>query len=74
MIGIAQNEIFKVLTIVSIAGIPPTLIASIYGMNFKNMPELSWTFGYPYGLTMIVAQRPPAPGVVQVATDGSRRR
>jgi magnesium transporter len=54
LIGIAQNDIFKVLTIVSIVGIPPTLVASMYGMNFKNMPELGWTFGYPYGLAMIV--------------------
>ena len=49
-----QNEIFKVLTIASVVGIPPTLIASMYGMNFKNMPELSWTWGYQYGLTLIV--------------------
>ncbi len=54
MIGIAQNDIFKILTIVSIVGIPPTLMASIYGMNFKMMPELSWTLGYPYGLAVIV--------------------
>jgi magnesium transporter len=54
LISIAQNDIFKVLTIVSIVGIPPTLVASLYGMNFKHMPELSWTFGYQYGLAMIV--------------------
>lgn len=54
LIGIAQNDIFKVLTIVSIVGIPPTLVASLYGMNFRNMPELSWHWGYPYGLAMIV--------------------
>ena len=53
MIGIAQNDIFKILTIVSIVGIPPTLFASIYGMNFKVMPELSWPLGYPYGLAVI---------------------
>ena len=53
LIGIAQNEVFKILTIVSIIGIPPTLIAGIYGMNFKNMPELNWSFGYPYGLIVI---------------------
>jgi magnesium transporter len=53
MIGIAQNDIFKTLTIVSIVGIPPTLFASIYGMNFKGMPELSWNYGYPYGLAVI---------------------
>ena len=48
-----QNEIFKVLTIVSVVGIPPTLIASMYGMNFHNMPELAWRWGYPYGLALI---------------------
>jgi magnesium transporter len=52
-INTEQNEIFKVLTIVSVVGIPPTLIASIYGMNFHDMPELSWRYGYPYGLTLI---------------------
>ncbi|WP_421916896.1 magnesium transporter CorA family protein [Mesorhizobium sp.] len=54
LIGIAQNDIFKILTIVSIVGIPPTLIAGIYGMNFKYMPEYDWTYGYPYGLALIV--------------------
>jgi magnesium transporter len=53
LIGIVQNDIFKVLTIVSIAGIPPTLIAGVYGMNFKNMPEYNWSFGYQYGLAVI---------------------
>lgn len=53
LIGIVQNDIFKVLTIVSIAGIPPTLIAGVYGMNFKNMPEYDWSFGYQYGLALI---------------------
>jgi len=52
-INTEQNEIFKVLTIVSVVGIPPTLLASMYGMNFHNMPELSWRWGYPYGLTLI---------------------
>jgi magnesium transporter len=52
-INTEQNEIFKVLTIVSVVGIPPTLIASMYGMNFHNMPELGWRWGYPYGLALI---------------------
>ncbi len=54
MIGIAQNEVFKILTIVSIMGIPPTLIASIYGMNFKVIPELHWDLGYPYALVLML--------------------
>jgi magnesium transporter len=49
-----QNDIFTVLTVVSVVGIPPTLVAGIYGMNFKNMPELEWAWGYPYGLAMIL--------------------
>jgi len=53
-INIAQNDLFKILTIVSVVGIPPTVVAGIYGMNFKIMPELSWTWGYPFGLAMIV--------------------
>jgi magnesium transporter len=43
-----------VLTIVSVVGVPPTLVASMYGMNFKGMPELDWSWGYPYALTLIV--------------------
>jgi len=53
-INTKQNDIFQMLTVISIVGIPPTLVASIYGMNFKNMPELSWAWGYPYGLVLIV--------------------
>ena len=53
LINIEQNDIIKVLTIVSVVGVPPTLVASLYGMNFKDMPELSWAWGYPYGLALI---------------------
>jgi magnesium transporter len=53
-INTKQNDIFQVLTVISIVGIPPTLVASIYGMNFKNMPELSWAWGYPFGLVLIL--------------------
>ncbi len=53
-INIAQNNIIKVLTVVSVVGVPPTLVASVYGMNFKSMPELEWAWGYPYALTLIV--------------------
>ena len=54
LINIEQNNIIKVLTIVSVVGVPPTLVASMYGMNFRHMPELDWAWGYPYGLTVIV--------------------
>jgi magnesium transporter len=53
-INTKQNDIFQVLTVISIVGIPPTLVASIYGMNFRNMPELSWAWGYPYALVLIL--------------------
>lgn len=53
-ITIAQNDIFKVMTVWSLVGIPPTLMAGIYGMNFKFMPELNWALGYPMGLLIIV--------------------
>jgi magnesium transporter len=54
LIGIVQNDIIKVLTIVSIAGIPPTLVAGIYGMNFKFMPEYDWAWGYPYAWAVMI--------------------
>ena len=53
LINIDQNNIIKVLTIVSVVGVPPTLVASMYGMNFEHMPELHWAWGYPYGLALI---------------------
>lgn len=53
-ITIEQNDLFKVLTIVSVVGIPPTVVAGIYGMNFERMPELAWQWGYPFGLAMIL--------------------
>ena len=52
-ISIDQNDTIKVLTVVSIVGIPPTFIASLYGMNFQHMPELAWRYGYPYALCLI---------------------
>ncbi|MGE0419158.1 MAG: magnesium transporter CorA family protein [Acetobacteraceae bacterium] len=53
-INIAQNNLMKVMTITSVAGIPPVLVAGIYGMNFKYMPELDWGWGYAWGLGWIV--------------------
>lgn len=53
-INVAQNDLFKVLTIVSVVGIPPTLIASMYGMNFRHMPELEWAYGYPWAIALII--------------------
>ncbi len=47
-ININQNKIIKLFSVASVALLPPTLIASIYGMNFEFMPELHWRFGYPF--------------------------
>ncbi len=55
MINIEQNQIIKLFSVAAVVFLPPTLIASIYGMNFKHMPELEWTFGYPLALTTMVA-------------------
>ena len=54
-INIEQSNGIRLLTVVSFIGVPPTLIASIYGMNFKNIPELNWTYGYFYALGMMAA-------------------
>ncbi|CAG2141665.1 magnesium/cobalt transporter CorA [Cupriavidus plantarum] len=52
-ININQNKIIKLFSVVSVALMPPTLIASIYGMNFKVMPELDWAAGYPWALGLM---------------------
>ena len=52
-ININQNKIIKIFSVASVAMLPPTLIASIYGMNFEFMPELSWEYGYPFSLTLM---------------------
>jgi magnesium transporter len=49
-----QNKIIKIFTVVTVIFMPPTLIASIYGMNFTFMPELEWEFGYPLALSLMV--------------------
>jgi magnesium transporter len=54
-ININQNKIIKIFSVASVALLPPTLIASLYGMNFKFMPELDWALGYPYALALMVA-------------------
>ncbi len=54
-ININQNKIIKIFSVASVALLPPTLIASIYGMNFKFMPELDWALGYPYVLALMLA-------------------
>ncbi|MBO0663891.1 magnesium transporter CorA family protein [Jiella sp. MQZ9-1] len=54
MISIEQNAIIKIFSVAAVAFLPPTLVASAYGMNFKIMPELEWTYGYPYALVLMV--------------------
>ena len=54
-ININQNKIIKIFSVASVALLPPTLIASVYGMNFKMMPELDWAMGYPYALGLMIA-------------------
>jgi magnesium transporter len=54
-ININQNKIIKIFSVASVALLPPTLIASIYGMNFKFMPELDWQAGYPFALALMAA-------------------
>jgi len=55
LINIDQNRIIKIFSIVSVVLMPPTLVASIYGMNFHVIPELSWELGYPYALVLMLA-------------------
>ena len=55
LINIAQNNIIKILSVASVVFLPPTLIASIYGMNFRHMPELDWPFGYALALGLMAA-------------------
>ncbi|MGY8525865.1 magnesium/cobalt transporter CorA [Paracidovorax citrulli] len=52
-ININQNKIIKLFSVVSVALMPPTLIASVYGMNFKAMPELDWAAGYPWAIALM---------------------
>jgi magnesium transporter len=54
MIGIQQNAIIKIFSVAAVIFLPPTLIASIYGMNFASMPELSWGFGYPFAVILMI--------------------
>ena len=54
LINLEQNQIIKIFSIAAVCLMPPTLVASSYGMNFKNMPELEWLFGYPFALVLML--------------------
>ena len=54
VVNLEQNNIIKLFSVMAVVLMPPTLIASIYGMNFKLMPELEWVHGYPMALVMML--------------------
>lgn len=55
LINVEQNNIIKIFSVAAVMFMPPTLIASVYGMNFHIMPELSWEFGYPFAIGLMFA-------------------
>ncbi|UPJ60649.1 magnesium transporter CorA family protein [Bradyrhizobium sp. 192] len=54
VVNLEQNNIIKLFSVMAVVLMPPTLIASIYGMNFRAMPELEWAHGYPYALVLML--------------------
>ena len=54
VVSLQQNNIIKIFSVAAVVFMPPTLVASIYGMNFKHMPELDWEFGYPLGIIVMM--------------------
>jgi magnesium transporter len=54
LVNIEQNQVIKIFTVVTVVFMPPTLIASIYGMNFIHMPELKWLGGYPFAIGLMI--------------------
>ncbi|MGM0518898.1 MAG: magnesium/cobalt transporter CorA [Campylobacterota bacterium] len=54
VLSIEQNKVIKMFSIVNVVFLPPTLIASIYGMNFEILPELQWDYGYPFAIILMV--------------------
>ncbi|PWE58089.1 magnesium transporter [Metarhizobium album] len=54
LINLEQNQIIKIFTVASVVFLPPTLVASIYGMNFEVMPELKWVGGYPWAVLLMI--------------------
>ena len=54
LINLAQNDIIKLFSVLAVIFMPPTVIASIYGMNFKEMPELKWHFGYALAIVVVI--------------------
>jgi magnesium transporter len=54
VVGLQQSNIIKIFSVAAVVFMPPTLVASIYGMNFKHMPELDWMLGYPMALALML--------------------
>lgn len=54
VVTIEQNNIIKIFSVAAVVFMPPTLVASLYGMNFKHMPELDWAYGYPLAVVLMV--------------------
>ena len=54
LVNIEQNQIIKIFSVAAVIFLPPTLVASSYGMNFEHMPELRWLFGYPMAIFMML--------------------
>ena len=55
LIAVEQNIVMKIFSIFAVIFMPPTMVAGVYGMNFEHMPELKWLYGYPFGLTLMLA-------------------
>jgi magnesium transporter len=53
-VNIEQNKIIKIFSVAAAVFLPPTLVASVYGMNFEFMPELKWVFGYPWAIGLMI--------------------
>jgi magnesium transporter len=54
VVTLEQNNVIKIFSIAAVVLLPPTLVATVYGMNFKNMPELDWKYGYPLALALML--------------------
>jgi magnesium transporter len=54
LINIEQNAIIKIFSVAAVIFLPPTLVGTVYGMNFDRMPELKWLYGYPFSLGLMI--------------------
>jgi magnesium transporter len=54
LVTIEQNDVTKIFSVMSVIFLPPTLVSSLYGMNFRHMPELDWDLGYPWAITLMI--------------------